>query len=222
MLKPIFFTGTGTNIGKTHVLCALLAAHKAAGGQARILKPVAPGFLNTAISETDTARLLKAKGQDITTDTIKATTPWRFKFAMSPDLAARKENRDLFLQPVVDWCFDHIHPNHPTVIEGTGGLMSPIAEDGLNLDLINELDAHPVLVAGNYPGTISHVLTALRSMDRRCTVILNERKPGPASAEETARSIKRFAPRADIHIFNPNNLTPILRAITAVNSGPVI
>ena len=61
----------------------------------------------------------------------------------------------------------------PTVIEGAGGVMSPIASDGLNLDLIRELDAHPVLVAGSYLGTISHTLTALRVLDGRCSVILS-------------------------------------------------
>jgi len=222
MLKPIFFTGTGTDIGKTHVLCSLLNAHKATGGHARVLKPVAPGFLNTAISDTDTSRLLKANGQNVTAETIKAITPWRFKAALSPYMAALRENRDIFLQPVVDWCFDHIHPSHPTVIEGVGGLMSPIAEDGLNLDLITELDAHPVLVCGAYLGTISHTLTALRSMDRRATVIINEIEAGPVPADETARSIKRFAPRADIHVFDPKNLTPILKAITAVNAAPAV
>ena len=61
------------------------------------------------------------------------------KAPLSPDLAARKERRELALDRIVSWCLDHIDREVPTVIEGAGGVMSPIASDGLNLDLIREL-----------------------------------------------------------------------------------
>jgi dethiobiotin synthetase len=210
MRRPIFFTGTGTDIGKTHVLCALLAARRAAGLQTRVLKPVVSGFDPDALAATDTIRLLRANGQVLNAETVQAMTPWRFKPAISPDMAARQENRELRLAAIVRWCLDHLDPAGPTLIEGAGGVMSPIAEDGLNLDLIRELDARSVLVAGNYLGTISHTLTALRALDGRCTVILNEITPGPVSTAETARTIARHAPRADVRVFDPRNAAALL------------
>lgn len=210
MRRPFFFTGTGTDIGKTHVLCALLAARRAMGEHTRVLKPVASGFDPDALSATDTIRLLRANGQELNAETVQAMTPWRFKAAISPDMAARLENRELRLTAVVNWCLDHLDPAGPTLIEGAGGVMSPIAEDGLNLDLIRELDARPVLVAGNYLGTISHTLTALRALDGRCTVIINQMAPGPVSAAETARTIARHAPRADVLVFDAGNASALL------------
>tara|TARA_R110002072_G_scaffold28732_3_gene91976 strand:+ start:913 stop:1563 length:651 start_codon:yes stop_codon:yes gene_type:complete len=213
MQRPFFFTGTGTDIGKTHVLCALLRARRATGQQTRVLKPVASGFDPDALSATDTIRLLRANGQALNAQTVQAMTPWRFKTAISPDMAARLESRELRLAPLVNWCLDHLDPAGPTLIEGAGGVMSPIAEDGLNLDLIRELDARAVLVAGNYLGTISHTLTALRALDGRCTVIINEMTPGPVSAAETAAVIARHAPRASVQVFdagNPDGLLAIL------------
>ncbi|WP_417489721.1 dethiobiotin synthase [Maricaulis sp.] len=213
MRRPYFFTGTGTDIGKTHILCALLSALCASGRPARVLKPVASGFDPDALSATDTIRLLRANGQELSAQAVQAMTPWRFKAAISPDMAARLEKRELKLAPLVNWCLDHLDPAGPTLIEGAGGVMSPIAEDGLNLDLIRELDARPVLVAGNYLGTISHTLTALRALDGRCTVIINEMTPGPVSAAETADAIARHAPRADVRVFDaasPADLTDIL------------
>ncbi|WP_203294451.1 dethiobiotin synthase [Maricaulis parjimensis] len=202
MMRPLFFTGTGTDIGKTHVLCALLSAHRAAGGKARVLKPVISGFDPAQLNETDTIRLMRANGEALNGQNVQAVSPWRFKPALSPDMAARRERRSLLLDKVVSWCLDHIDRAMPTVIEGAGGVMSPIAEDGLNLDLIRELDARPVLVTGNYLGMISHTLTAIRVLDGRCTVIINDRGDGAVPAEENAQALERFAPRADVRIFS--------------------
>lgn len=216
-MRPLFVTGTGTDIGKTHVLCALLSAHRAAGGQARILKPVISGFDPAQANETDTIRLMRANGDSLTAENVQAVSPWRFKPALSPDMAARRERRSLPIDRVVSWCLDHISRDMPTIIEGAGGVMSPIAEDGLNLDLIRELDAHPVLVAGNYLGTISHTLTAIRVLDGRCAVIINDQGDGAAPAEENAQALMRFAPRADVRVFNGD--ATVLLDLLNVNSA---
>ena len=201
MMRPIFVTGTGTDVGKTHILCAMLSAHRAAGGKARIMKPVISGFDPARLNETDTIRLMRANGDALTGDGVQAVSPFRFKAPLSPDMAARRERRDLTIERVAHWCLDRIDRAMPTVIEGAGGVMSPLAMDGLNLDLIHELDARPVLVTGAYLGCISHTLTALRVMDRSCAVIVNDYQSAPVPARETANTIARFAPRADIRIF---------------------
>ena len=202
-MRPLFFTGTGTDIGKTHILCAVIRAWRAGEKPLRVLKPVISGFNPSALNETDTIRLMRANGDALTGEGVQAVSPWRFRAPLSPDLAARKERRDLELEAIVSWCLDRISRDMPTVIEGAGGVMSPMASDGLNLDLIRELDAHPVLVAGSYLGTISHTLTALRALDGRCTVVLNDHPRSETPIDETARTLSRFAPRADIRIFDP-------------------
>ncbi|WP_291842601.1 dethiobiotin synthase [Maricaulis sp.] len=209
-MRPLFFTGTGTDIGKTHVLCALIRSWRDQGRALRVLKPVISGFDPSALNETDTIRLMRANGDALTGEGVQAVSPWRFRAPVSPDQAARKERRELVMDQIVTWCLDHISRDMPTVIEGAGGVMSPIATDGLNLDLIRELDAHPVLVAGSYLGTITHTLTALRVLDGRCTVIVNYHPVSETPVAETARSIARFAPRADVRIFDPANPAPLL------------
>ncbi|MHA6288707.1 dethiobiotin synthase [Maricaulis sp. CAU 1757] len=215
MKRPLFFTGTGTDIGKTHILCALLEAHRARGGTARVLKPVVSGFDPDNLNATDTIRLMRANGEALTGDVLQSVTPWRFRAALSPDLAARAEDRDLAFDAVVNWCLDAIDPDQPTIVEGAGGVMSPIAEGGLNLDLIRELDARPVLVAGGYLGTISHTLTALRVLDGSCTVILNPYGEFETPIEDTADRIARFAGRADIRIFDASHPEALLDLLPA-------
>lgn len=216
--RPIFFTATGTDIGKTHILCALLEAQRARGQAAKVLKPVLSGFDAAALETTDTVRLLQANGQDLSIETIDAITPWRFKPALSPDMAARRSGQSLRLEAIVDWCIEAIARDHPTFIEGAGGVMSPIAEDALNLDLIREVDAHPVLIAGGYLGTISHTLTALRVLDGRASIILNPWGETPVPIEETREVLQRFAPRARILVFNPDRPDELLRVIDGDNS----
>lgn len=213
MPRPIFITGTGTDVGKTHILCALLQAARDAGQGCRVLKPVLSGFDNQDLAASDTIRLLRANGAELNAANVKAITPWRFSAPLSPDMAAARENRELRLRQIANWCSDHVDRKIPTLIEGAGGVMSPIAEDGLNLDLLREVDAYPVLVAGCYLGTISHILTALRALDGRCTVILNPHLSGPVTPEETRTSLARFAPRTQFLIYDPSrpiDLLPIL------------
>ena len=47
------------------------------------------------------------------------------------------------------------------VVEGVGGIMSPIAGSSLSLDLLKALACPCVLVGGAYLGAVSHTLTAL-------------------------------------------------------------
>mgnify|MGYP003114189359 CR=1 FL=1 len=210
MMRPIFFTGTGTDVGKTHILCAMLEAWRAAGGEACILKPVISGFDKSALNATDTIRLMRANGMALTGDALQSVSPWRFEAPLSPDMAARREKRSLPIQAVVNWCLDHVSRDMPTIIEGAGGIMSPLAEDGLNLDLIRELDARIVLVTGAYLGTISHTLTALRVLDSNCVVIVNDHGEAPVEVEETVQSIRRFAPRTDVRIYREGNADDLL------------
>lgn len=211
-MRPIFVTGTGTDVGKTHILCAMLEAHRKAGGKARVMKPVISGFDPARLNETDTIRLMRANGDTLNGEGVQAVSPFRFKAPLSPDMAAYREHRELTIETVVNWCLDRIDRAVPTIIEGAGGVMSPLTMDGLNLDLIQELDARPILVTGAYLGAISHTLTALRVMDRSCAVIVNDWKASPVPAVDTARSIQRFAPRADVRVFSgdASNLLDLL------------
>jgi len=51
------------------------------------------------------------------------------------------------------------------LIEGAGGIMTPINEDKNFLDLAKVLKIPIILITGNYLGSISHTLTALKAID---------------------------------------------------------
>ena len=88
------------------------------------------------------------------------------------------------------------------LIEGAGGVMSPIAEDGLNLDLIAALKLPVVLAAANYLGAISHTLTAFSTLQTRGitvqAVVLQTLSNGGPPLEDTLAALGQFAPQVPL------------------------
>jgi len=197
-------TGAGTEIGKTYVTCALARELRAAGRAVRAFKPVATGMMapgDPAFQHSDTAQLLAAQGLACDEATLAACTPWRFAAPLSPDMAAAAENRRLQLAEILSWArgaIQQLSADTTVLIEGVGGVMSPIACDALNIDLIAALACPAILVGGSYLGAINHTLTALaalrsRAIDVRC-VVVNETFGSSVDFAATVASLKRFAP----------------------------
>jgi dethiobiotin synthetase len=127
------------------------------------LKPVVSGFDPDDWADSDPGRLLAALGQTLTPQALEAMSPWRFAAPLAPPMAARLEARPLPLGPIADRCRRVLAASSADlfVLEGVGGLMSPIAEAATGLDLMQALALPTLLVGGSYLGAISHTLTAL-------------------------------------------------------------
>jgi len=208
-MSMIFVTGAGTDIGKTYVACAILYALAEADRPVLPLKPVISGVGpagDPASDASDTTRLLHAAGVAPTPQTIEACSPWRFAAPLSPDMAAALEGRSLALADIVAWCRRQIEQAPPDTLvltEGAGGVMSPIAQDGLVLDLIVALDAPALLVVGTYLGAISHGLTALAALQGRGVKVLglvvSETLGAPVTLDATVSALARYAGDVPIH-----------------------
>jgi dethiobiotin synthetase len=201
-VSVVFVTGAGTEIGKTYVTCALARELRAAGRAVRTFKPVATGMAeldDPAFQQSDTAQLLAAYGLPCDETTIAACTPWRFAAPLSPDMAAAVEDRRLELAEITTWARDaiqQISAETIVLIEGVGGVMSPIASDGLNIDLIAALACPTILVGGSYLGAINHTLTALAALRSRAIdvrgLVVNETFGSPVDFAATVASLARF------------------------------
>src|SRR5690606_22327500 len=152
-------------------------------------------------AESDPAALLAAMGEDVTFANAGLVSRWRFKAALSPDMAAKREGRSIDFGKLVEECVTAARKHDPLVIEGVGGLMVPLDGTHTVLDWMKALDAKtglaPLLVVGAYLGTISHTLTSLAVMRAEGLVpraiVVSEAAPGPVPVEETAETIARFA-----------------------------
>jgi dethiobiotin synthetase len=198
-VSALFITATGTDIGKTFITAGLLGWLRRAGVAVDALKPVMSGYDPAEPAASDGGVLLAAMGYDPTPEAIARIAPLRFAAPLAPDMAARAEGRALHLDELLTLCRARIAETHrPLVIEGVGGVMSPVAEDATGLDLLAALGCPAVLVAGSYLGTISHTLTAAAVLAQRGVtlraIVVNESADSSVPLRDTREAIARFLP----------------------------
>jgi dethiobiotin synthetase len=199
-VRVLFVAGAHTEIGKTHVACALLRAAQDAGWTTDALKPVVSGFDEAAWDDSDPGRLLAALGRAATEQELDRLSPFRFLAPLAPPMAAALEGRSLSLADTLGFCRQRIAASCADlmVVEGVGGLMSPIADGATSLDLLQALAPQSVLVGGGYLGAISHTLTALEVMRARgvapAAVVLSETAdPQAPDFRDTVRMLSGHA-----------------------------
>lgn len=146
MVQTIFITGTGTGIGKT-VVSAILAEAL----QADYWKPVQAGYDDGTDSEWMTSILSNSRSKVY-------PEVYRLKLPASPHLAAKEEGRIISSEKIFSAYAQHLVPGRRLVIEGAGGLLVPLNEHELVIDLIRKLNAKVILVSRNYLGSINHSL----------------------------------------------------------------
>ncbi len=192
--RVIFITGTDTNIGKT-VLTSLLARRFAAKSiPFAAIKPLCSGG-------RDDAAILHALQRDrLSLDEIN---PWHFRQPVSPFIAARNAGVRITIRKVVD----HIHEiqsRFPIVIvEGAGGLLSPMGEDFDSRDLIFALKALPVVVSANRLGVVNQIRLVIESLPKRaagtCPVVCFSPKTPDASTSDNMSLLKHYIAAGRIH-----------------------
>ena len=200
-MSQVFVSASGTEIGKTFVTCALIYQLKAAGHSVDALKPVATGYDPQNPAASDSGELLTALGRNVDAQRVAEITPWRFAAALSPDMAAEREQRSVPFTELVDFCAAH-NSADITLIEGIGGIMVPLDATHTVLDWVAALAAPVLLVVGGYLGTLSHTLTAVEAIHARgqelAGIVVNESAGQPVDLAETASVIERFVGPAPI------------------------
>jgi dethiobiotin synthetase len=197
-VSAAFITGTGTDVGKTFVCAGLIRYFRGLGQPVNALKPLVSGFDPAAPCGSDPAVLLEALGREVKLEEFKRVSPWRFRAPLSPDMAARAENKAIDLQAVVAFCRAAIAGSDGVLlIEGIGGIMVPLNGRHTVLDLMSLLNLPMILVAGSYLGTLSHVLYAqdviLRhALDLRA-IVVSETEGAPVPLDATLATLANFA-----------------------------
>lgn len=179
-MSILYVTGAGTEIGKTHVACAVLAAMRAQGRACAAFKPVLSGYDPEHPEHSDAGRLLAALGQPITQATLDHMSPWRYRAPLAPPLAARAEGATLRFDDILSACRARARDagEAPLLIEGAGGVMAPVTDGRTWLDLMTALPAPVLFVGGTYLGAVSHALTGLAALAARglsvAAIVLSE------------------------------------------------
>jgi dethiobiotin synthetase len=207
MRKPIpglFFTGTDTDVGKTYVAALAARALVAAGLRVGVYKPAASGCRSAAgqlVSE-DALQLWEAAGRPGQLDDVCLQ---RFAAPLAPHLAARAVGERLdarLLRTGVDlWCAR----SDLVLVEGAGGLCSPLGDDELVADLARDFGWPLVVVARDTLGVLHQVLSTLAAAREAgglfvAGVVLT-RPPGTGPDPSQATNAAELARRAPARVL---------------------
>ena len=222
----MFFTGTGTEIGKTWAAAGLARVLRERGLAVRACKPV-QSHDPAELVPTDAEALADATGQS--PDAV--CPPERtYPVPLAPPMAAAKLGRACpGLDELARICRSGPAPVGAEagvgdgggvgaggagaaaasaggaglcIVEGAGGLYSPLAADGDNLGLIERLDPDRVVVVAPAGLGAIHDVVA-------CAAGLAPRRP--------LAFLNRFDPGAEVHRLNLDWLTAV-RGLTAATS----
>ena len=145
--KPLFVTGIGTGIGKTIVSAVLVEKLKA-----DYWKPVQSGDLDKSDS-LSIQNLISNTVTKIHTESYRLTQPF------SPHKSAAIDG--ITIDPNA---FHLPKTSNALIVEGAGGLMVPLNNKFLMIDLIKKLGVEVVLVSQNYLGSINHTLLSIHAL----------------------------------------------------------
>jgi dethiobiotin synthetase len=191
-MKQIFFiTGTDTGVGKTVLTVLLVKFLRARGVNAAALKPICSGGrgdarkIFAAMGGAVEVQSPKSKVQSLTLS-LDEINPWHFRAAVAPLLAARRENKKVKLSQVLAHAREMQKRFEILLIEGAGGLLSPLGENFNSRDLILTLRAMPIIVAQNKLGAVNQVLLTLEALPESLraksrVVLVSPQKPDAAT-----------------------------------------
>jgi dethiobiotin synthetase len=155
----LFISGTGTDVGKTFITENLIYLLKAKGFTVSPYKPIETGCKKnkSKLIPSDASKFYKLIDKEIDIDLIN---PYRFQQPISPNRAIRLAHKKIFINDYIGRS-KLLPKNDYLIVEGAGGLYSPISTDGYNIDLIKKMKIPTVLVAKDEIGVINNILLSL-------------------------------------------------------------
>jgi dethiobiotin synthetase len=140
-MKQYFIAGIGTDVGKTLASAILVEAL-----EADYWKPIQAGELNNTDS-------MKVRSLISNSKTVIHPEAFLLSEPLSPHAAAEIDEIQIKLKDII-----LPQTSNSLIIEGAGGLMTPINENDLMIDLIKKLDVEVILISEYYLGSINHTL----------------------------------------------------------------
>jgi dethiobiotin synthetase len=187
MNRTFFITGTDTGVGKTVFTVSLLRSLRQKGANAAAFKPICSG------GRDDARKIFAVSDGALSLDEIN---PWHFRAAIAPSLAARKEKKKVKLVQAAAYVRAMQKRFEILLVEGAGGLLSPLGENFNSRDLILAARAVPVIVAPNRLGVVNQVLLTLEALPKnyrsKARVVLMPTPKPDGSTKSNAQLLTEF------------------------------
>jgi dethiobiotin synthase len=219
----VVVTGTDSGAGKTWVTAALARALAALGARVVAIKAVDVGCRDDRREMEDGVLLARATGQPAPTEALL-----RFREYLTPVLAAEHEGRNVDFDELTMQIEDHSANADIVLVEGNGGLLTPITWDWCIVDVAQALEARMLVVGSDRMGIVNHALLTLGTIELASLpvthLVLTPPQAPDLSTGSNAAAIARLAGFTRIHSVprtdDPATAAAALREI-AVSLYPV-
>jgi len=192
LLKSLFISGTDTDVGKTYVTAGLAVTLRRMGIDVGVMKPFAAGKAQKKGFKSEDVEILANAAQ--VSDSEKLLNPQFFPIAASPYTAWM----NLKIKPQINSAlssFKTLSKIHSMMlVEGMGGIMTPILKNYFVIDLIKDMKIPAVLVTRTKVGTVNHTIMTVQMCQKYKIplkgIIINDFDSDGYKTQELTRDLK--------------------------------
>ena len=163
-MKSLFITGTDTDVGKTYITAGLAIMLRKMGIDVGVMKPFAAGVVQKKGYKSEDVEILSKSAQ--TNDPETLVNPQFFPISASPYTAWKK----LKIKPkilLVLSSFKKLTKRHEMLlVEGMGGILTPILKDYYVTNLIKDMKIPTIIVTRSKVGTVNHTLMTVKMCEK--------------------------------------------------------
>jgi len=170
-------------------------ALKGLGVNVGVMKPFATGTQQKTGYKSEDVAILANSAQ--TTDPEELINPYFFPVPASPYAASNKLNVDIDVDSVMDR-FEKLQAMHDVVlVEGIGGILTPILKNYSIANLIKDMNLGTIVVTSSRIGTVNHTLMTLNAAQHYGLkvrgLIINNTDPTGYDVDELKNDLKNLS-----------------------------
>ena len=164
VLKSLFITGTDTDVGKTYITAGLAITLRKMSIDVGVMKPFAAGVAQKKGYKSEDVEILSKSAQ--THDPENLVNPQFFPIPASPYTAWKKLKIKPKI-PLVLSSFKKLTNIHEMLlVEGMGGILTPILKDYYVTNLIKDMKIPTIIVTRSKVGTVNHTLMTVKMCEK--------------------------------------------------------
>jgi len=163
-LKSLFITGTDTDVGKTYITAGLAVVLRKMNVDVGVMKPFAAGSAQKKGYKSEDIEILSRAAN--TCDPENLVNPQFFPIPASPYTAWKKLKTKPKVSTILS-SFKKLTKLHDMLlVEGMGGIMTPILKDYYITNLIKEMKIPTVIVTRSKVGTVNHTIMTVKMCEK--------------------------------------------------------
>lgn len=163
-MESLFIAGTDTDVGKTYIAAGLAVTMRKMGIDVGVMKPFAAGKAQKKGFKSEDVEILSNAAK--VSDPENLVNPQFFPIPASPYTAWKNLGTKPKIKSVLD-SFKKLSKLHKIIlVEGMGGVMTPILKDYFVNDLIKDMKIPAVIVARSKVGTVNHTIMTCKMCEK--------------------------------------------------------